>query len=233
MADIFVSYSKADKLFVAPIVSFLQSEGWTVWWDQRIDAGESWDEVIEREIHAAKCIVVVWTSRSIESRWVRTEANEGLTRNCLVPVALEKTEQPLAFRLIQRIDLTRWAEKFTDPSARELANAVRRVVSGEKSTEVLPSLVGKPTALRALRELFAFLSWAMLILGLGMLAWSAHVLQTKTITSTRDQNGIWPMLFLWLGPGLAVITSRTRSPWFHFWFAISVGGFGYWLSKLL
>ena len=38
---------------------------------------------------------------------MRTEANEGLTRGILVPVAIEPVRPPLAFRLIQTIDIDR------------------------------------------------------------------------------------------------------------------------------
>ena len=33
MAEIFVSYSWADKARVAPLVAALESHGWSVWWD--------------------------------------------------------------------------------------------------------------------------------------------------------------------------------------------------------
>lgn len=50
MTDLFVSYSRADRDRVAPIVAALQAEGLSVWWDTRLRAGDHWDEVIEREI---------------------------------------------------------------------------------------------------------------------------------------------------------------------------------------
>jgi adenylate cyclase len=83
MADIFLSYKRTDRDRVAPIVALLEARGWTVWWDTRIDAGEQWDEVIEREVDAASCVVAIWSVRSVGSRWVRTEAGEGLERGIL------------------------------------------------------------------------------------------------------------------------------------------------------
>jgi adenylate cyclase len=35
MADIFVSYARADKARVAPLVDALETRGWSVWWDPR------------------------------------------------------------------------------------------------------------------------------------------------------------------------------------------------------
>ena len=66
MADIFLSYKREDRDKVKLIVEALQAKGWTVWWDTRIGAGESWDQVIEAQLKAAKCVLVVWSKRSVE-----------------------------------------------------------------------------------------------------------------------------------------------------------------------
>ena len=78
MADIFLSYSRSDTNAAAKIVEVLEAEGWTVWWDTRLRAGVEWDKVIEREIEAARCVVVIWSPISAIRQWVRVEANFGL-----------------------------------------------------------------------------------------------------------------------------------------------------------
>ncbi len=108
MADIFVSYSRADRDTVAGIVAALEAERWSVWWDTRLRAGEQWDEVIEREINAARCVLVVWTPLSVTRYWVKVEANFALSRGILVPVAIEGAVPPLAYSLIQAADLSGW-----------------------------------------------------------------------------------------------------------------------------
>ncbi len=35
MADIFGSYTRADQEIVRSIVSLLEAQGWSVWWDTR------------------------------------------------------------------------------------------------------------------------------------------------------------------------------------------------------
>ena len=89
MVDVFVSYASEDRERVKPFVAALQSHGRSVWWDRQIDAGTAFDREIEKAIDEAACIVVVWSRQSVESEWVRTEANEGLERNCLVPISIE------------------------------------------------------------------------------------------------------------------------------------------------
>ena len=46
MADIFVSYSRADKARVAPLVAAFEAQGWSVWWDPEITPGDEFDQLI-------------------------------------------------------------------------------------------------------------------------------------------------------------------------------------------
>lgn len=104
MADIFVSYSREERGLVQGLSTHLARLGWSVWWDRHILAGTDYDNVIEREIDCAKCIIVLWSPNSITSRWVKTEAGEGLKRGVLIPVSIGDVTPPLAFRNIQAVE---------------------------------------------------------------------------------------------------------------------------------
>jgi TPR repeat protein len=134
MADIFLSYKRTDRDRVAPIVALLEERGWSVWWDTRIDAGEQWDEVIEREVAAARCVVAIWSAESVNSRWVRTEASEGLERGILVPVLVDATRPPQEFKRVQSIDLTGWSGDIAERAAKTLVGAVERVLGHASAT---------------------------------------------------------------------------------------------------
>ena len=139
MADIFLSYKRSDRERISPIIALLESRDWSVWWDTRIDAGEKWDEVIEREISAASCVVAVWSFESVASRWVRTEASEGLERGILVPVFIDPTKPPLEFKLVQAIDLKGWSGSKDDPGARDLVAAIGRLLGRTPDAVEQPS----------------------------------------------------------------------------------------------
>jgi len=124
MADIFLSYKKSDADRVRSLVGALETQGWSVWWDTRLGAGEQWDEVIERELARARCVVVAWSRESVASRWVRTEASEGLERGILVPVLIDDVAQPLAFRLTQCVPLMGASLSETDPMWAQVLRAV-------------------------------------------------------------------------------------------------------------
>lgn len=108
MADIFISYAREDRASAERLANALEEQGWSVWWDPQIPAGKTFDDVIEQAIDTASCILVLWSKHSVKSRWVRTEATEGLDRGILVPVLIEDVRPPLAFRRIQAANLIEW-----------------------------------------------------------------------------------------------------------------------------
>jgi hypothetical protein len=144
MADIFISYASEDRDRARALGETLGARGWSVWWDREIPLGQSFDEVIEKALKSAKCVIVLWSAVSVGSEWVRNEASEGKRRGILVPVFIEPVDAPLAFRLLNGADLRDWSG---DASDAEFARLVERV------TELLAqtgddSLAGAADAVR-------------------------------------------------------------------------------------
>lgn len=138
MADIFVSYTRADQDWVRHVVALLEAQGWSVWWDRRIHGGERWDEVIEREITTARCVVVVWTPQSITREWVREEADHGRDRGILVPILADIDKPPFGFGRIQARNLSGWDGSTRTPAVDQLlADVGHRLASA-------PGEVGAP-----------------------------------------------------------------------------------------
>ena len=133
MADVFVSYAAEDRERVAPLISLLEREGWSVWWDRDLHAGPSFSAIIQRELDAARCVVVVWSVHSIESGWCRDEAQEGLDREALVPVLVDEVRPPLGFRSIHTASLVGWPGADTELDV--LLEGVRSCVGEDRATE--------------------------------------------------------------------------------------------------
>jgi len=110
VADIFISYASADRERIRPLVEVLEREGWSVWWDRSLVPGDRFEETIEQELDAARCVVVAWSAESVQSRWCRNEASEGLERGALVPLLLDKVRLPLSFRGTHAATMTSWPE---------------------------------------------------------------------------------------------------------------------------
>ncbi|HXZ68124.1 MAG TPA: TIR domain-containing protein, partial [Alphaproteobacteria bacterium] len=124
MADIFVSYARGEKARVAPLVAALEAQGWSVWWDPAITPGQEFDPLIRREIEAAQAVIVVWTPLSVESRWVRGEAQLGAERGILVPVRFDKARLPIDALALHTTDLDDWKGDERSAPFQELLRAL-------------------------------------------------------------------------------------------------------------
>jgi hypothetical protein len=130
MADIFVSYAREDRETVHHLAGLLERCGWTVWWDRHILAGKEFDNVLQEQIDAARCVLVVWSSASVASRWVKAEAGEGLRREILIPIRLEGSLPPLGFRNIQTVLFTTLPVDRESPAFGELMEALTGLLGG-------------------------------------------------------------------------------------------------------
>src|SRR4029453_16924765 len=106
MADIFISYARQDQPVAKKLADAFATYGWSVFWDRQIPIGKTWDEIIELELTAARCVIVLWSHESVTHDWVRLEAEEALKRRVLFPVTIEEgVDPPLRFRLVQAAKL--------------------------------------------------------------------------------------------------------------------------------
>lgn len=109
MADVFISYKSEDRTAAKLFAEALMAEGVSVWWDPVLRTGETYDEVIERNLREAALVVVLWSPRSVKSKWVRAEATIGERKGGLLPVLIEACDRPIAFELVQTANLAGWA----------------------------------------------------------------------------------------------------------------------------
>src|SRR5690348_566372 len=142
MADVFVSYARADKARVAPLVAAMEARGWSVWWDPEIAPGREFDDEIDAELQAAKAVLVVWTPVSVASRWVRGEARDAAERGLLVPVRFDGARLPIDVRAIHTTDLDDWHGDATAPCAQECLQALAAMIARNSNA----AKTGKPAA---------------------------------------------------------------------------------------
>ncbi|MCI4663892.1 MAG: SUMF1/EgtB/PvdO family nonheme iron enzyme [Neomegalonema sp.] len=108
MADVFISYARADEPFAEQLAATLAALGLSVWWDRRLNTGEDWELEIEKQLDAAKSVIVLWSGASVKSRPVRAEARRADNRKKLAPVLIEDVELPLFSSGIQVEKLIGW-----------------------------------------------------------------------------------------------------------------------------
>jgi hypothetical protein len=145
--DVFLSYSREDRAAARHIAESFGAEGIGVWWDAALQSGETFDEVIEQRLKEAKAVVVLWSPRSVTSRWVRAEATLADRKNKLVPAIIEACDRPIAFELTHTADLSGWTGDIADPTWRRFVKDVRRLVKEDDSAaEAVPAARPEPVA---------------------------------------------------------------------------------------
>lgn len=127
MSDIFISYKSEDRSraeILAGALENLEDQDWSIWWDREILPGKRFDQIIEEELKKAKCIIVLWSKKSVESDWVLDEAEIGKRRGILVPVLIDDVKIPLGFKRIQAARLINWEGTPSHPEFARLLGAV-------------------------------------------------------------------------------------------------------------
>lgn len=130
--DIFISYKAEDRARVRPLVDALTADGLSVWWDAHIGAGEDWRESIAANLEQARCVIVVWSRRSVgpDGRFVRDEAARAMKRHAYLPVTIDKVDPPLGFGETQCLSLAGWKGNRDDERYLALLDYVRHAGGG-------------------------------------------------------------------------------------------------------
>ena len=81
--DIFICYSRSDRETADKLVGRLRAVGWSVFQDVEHPSGRRWHKEIERELHAARAVVVLWSAVSRDSDFVLEEAEYGKRKDIL------------------------------------------------------------------------------------------------------------------------------------------------------
>jgi len=193
MADIFISYSKADRDKVVPLTAYLESEGWTVWWDKHLAAGDTYRDEIMTQLATARAVVVLWTQNSIKSDFVRAEAGHAKARDKLIPVKESDvsyadiplpfgemhTEDLLNLELIRAAIIAQLVKPETQPSGWWIST---RIFRSELLTW-MAIICGAITIFSALQTII-HLSSAARWLVINWQAWT---------------TGFWQLAFGWIG----------------------------------
>ena len=133
--DIFLSYARQDRGTARLFADGLVAEGFSVWWDASLRSGETFDEVIERNLRDAKAVVVLWSPASVASRWVRAEATLADRRNKLAPAIIQPCDRPIIFELTHAAELSDWTGEPSDPRWRTFVSDLHRLTKAATDRE--------------------------------------------------------------------------------------------------
>ena len=186
--DIFVSYAHQDRERVQVLVSALAAEGWQVFWDRTIPAGETWRSYIGAPLGAVPVVIVCWSKDSVASDWVEQEADAAAKRKVLVPVLIDHVEPPLGLRHVHMADLVDWMAAGGGKLPEALRTGVlRKLRSTPESPAATPPPASKPApAQRASTSRF---KWAAVAATIAALAGGLAASQLWSPASPRSQAG--------------------------------------------
>ena len=126
--DIFISYNREDAAIAQLYADALIGAGLTVWWDATLRSGEDYDAVTEQSLRTAKAVVVLWSPRSVNSRWVRAEATIADRGHTMAPVMIEACDRPVMFELKQTVEMSHWRGDLYDKAWLNFVADLRRKV---------------------------------------------------------------------------------------------------------
>lgn len=126
MSRVFLSYARDDADAARQLADSLGQSGHDVWWDRHLHGGSRFDREIEEALKNAEAVVVLWSSASLDSAWVKDEAAEARDSERLVPVSIGSAKPPLGFRQFHTIDLGSWNGHGQPDALGELLDAIGR-----------------------------------------------------------------------------------------------------------
>jgi formylglycine-generating enzyme required for sulfatase activity len=145
MADIFISYAREDVESARRLAEALAGQGWSVWWDRQLSAGQHFERFIETQLKAARCVVVLWSRAAVESDWVQDEAAYARDRTRLVPARLEPVDLPFRFARLHTVDLADWRGEPAHAGFRRLVEDISGLLAA-------PARPGEEERLKAEQE---------------------------------------------------------------------------------
>lgn len=126
MKRIFISYAHEDASHAEFLAEQFGNRGWPVFWDREIPFGSNWREFVEPHLNEAACVVVLWSKSSIQSEWVKAEADYARDKRKLLPLVLDKIELPLGHASLNFVDLSAWDSKTLTPAFVRFLDQVAR-----------------------------------------------------------------------------------------------------------
>jgi adenylate cyclase len=139
LSDIFISYSHEDKADAQRFSDAFAAEGFSVWWDNSLTAGDSFDMHIETAIKAAEAVVVLWSENSVSSRWVRAEAMMADRLRTLIPVIIRECDLPIMFELTHTVELFEWKGSVDEQVWKAFIKDVRQITGRQSELHAAPA----------------------------------------------------------------------------------------------
>jgi hypothetical protein len=133
MGHIFISYSHRDTDYAHGLANNLQSMGFEIWIDERLDYGSQWPHEIQKQLDSCDAFILIMSPRSFASEWVQSELQRAKRKlKPIFPLLLEGDEPWLSVESTQFYDVR--GGRFPDD---KFYSALRRVIAVSQNSQTL------------------------------------------------------------------------------------------------
>ena len=136
MADVFISYAKAEKPTAQQVARALVAQGYSVWWDDELLCHKAYPDLIQEQLDQAAAVLVLWSATSVRSEWVRSEADAGRNMRKLVQASIDGRVPPMPFDQFQSASLAGWQGEQDHPGWRKVSRSLVDLFAGGASPPV-------------------------------------------------------------------------------------------------
>lgn len=142
MGNVFVSYSRSDKLLVSALMRELSNSGVPVWIDsENINVGDPWDSTIENAIKDCNQLLLILSENSKNSENVLDEFNLATEfKKKIVIIVVDDVEIPMRMRRIQHIDFRNGYETALEELIQLLLYDLSHQERGSDHTQPIPDV---------------------------------------------------------------------------------------------
>ena len=133
LADVFISYARADYSKARRVADALGDAGYDVWIDDDLPAHGAFSAEIEKQIQAAKAVLVLWSETARASRWVPAEADIAFNSDTLIQMSLDGVLPPLPFNRHQCEMATGWTGEIDGKSWHKIVASIAELAGSPKS----------------------------------------------------------------------------------------------------
>jgi|GEM_PF-4914505 len=211
---VFISHSASDDALGRRVVAALEAAGIKCWYSSRsadLEPGVEWDSNIVGALDDSFAVVLLFTSASNGSKWVRRELHMAGERNLpIYPVRLEQIKPSGGME--PHLISVQWVNAFSKPVEKHLAPLVKtlRALNKNDTARNKPKLLPSWTAAASnssppsrQRKI-----GIVIIVGLGIAAIFSTVAAFKIATRTIDDVRNW-----WSPAALKLIEARFQTGW--------------------
>ena len=175
------------------VAEALSQRGYDVFWDAKIPTGMTFDTYIYQELEDTDAVIVLWSKHSVESDYVKEEAEYAKKKSVLVPLTIDATDPPFGFARIQSTDISGWHGSTKDPRWQTVVDSIEAIL-GDVVLHNLPmeltSFVGREAEVG---EVAGLLKDARLVTltGVGGVGKTRIALQVAAGAIDHYPDGVW------------------------------------------